>query len=135
MINKKPFSYFRGRMYQDSAVALMLSGDFKVTMSGRLAKENAAVIQSAREGAAEALGEETQRPVAVLAYNCAGRRSKLENMEDELAAIQEAIGKTVPLFGCYNAGEIGPLDASEKRSDALCGGSGWHVMFTMIWKD
>ena len=128
------FVYFRGQMYQDSAVALMLSGDFKVTMSGRLAKENAAVIQSARDGAAEAMGATKRQPVAVLAYNCAGRRSKLDNMDDELAAIQEAIGKSVPLFGCYNAGEIGPLDASEKRSDALCGGSGWHVMFTMIWK-
>ena len=129
------FVYFQGRMYRDSAVALMLSGDFRVSMSGRLAQENAAVIRTAREGAAEALGQAKKPPIAVLAYNCAGRRGRLDNMEDELTAIQEVIGKTVPLFGCYNAGEIGPLDPSEKQSDALCGGSGWHVMFTMIWKD
>ena len=113
-------------------MGLMLSGDFDVAMSGRLAKENAAVIRSAREGAAEALGKAKRQPLAVLAYNCAGRRSKLNDIHEELAAIQQAIGKTVPLFGCYNAGEIGPVDAAEKRSDALCGGSGWHVMFTVI---
>jgi hypothetical protein len=53
-------------------------------------------------------------------------------MEEELKAIQKAIGPDVPLFGCYNAGEIGPLDASERKPDALCGGSGWHVIFTVI---
>jgi hypothetical protein len=128
------FVYYRGQMYQDSAVALMLSGQFQVTLSGRLAQENAAVIRTAREGAAQAYGKPDAPPVAVLAYNCAGRRSKLDNMEDELQAIQQVIGKTVPLFGCYNAGEIGPLDPVEKQSDARCGGSGWHVMFTMIWQ-
>lgn len=129
------FVYYRGRMYQDSAIALMLSGNFQVSLSGRLAQENDAVIRTAREAAAEALGEHAQRPLAVLAYNCAGRRGRLDNMDDELSAMQEVIGKTVPLFGCYNAGEIGPLDPSEKRTDAFCGGSGWHVMFTMIWQD
>ena len=126
------FVYYRGKMFQDSAVALMLSGDFQVALAGRLAKENAAVIQSAGEGAAEAMAKMKQKPIAVLAYNCAGRRSKLDDMGDELEAIQKEIGATIPLFGCYNAGEIGPLDASENDSDALCGGSGWHVMFTVI---
>ncbi|MFO7903845.1 MAG: FIST N-terminal domain-containing protein [Pirellulaceae bacterium] len=129
------FIYFRGRMYQDSAIALMLSGNFQASLSGRMAQENDAVIRTAREAAAEALGEAPRRPLAVLAYNCAGRRGRLDNMHDELNAMQEVIGKNVPLFGCYNAGEIGPLDPAEKRTDALCGGSGWHVMFTMIWQD
>lgn len=126
------FVYFRGRMYQDSAVALMLSGDFQLTMSGRLAKEKDAVIQTAEDGAREAMKKMKRDPIAVLAYNCAGRRSKLVEMEEELIAIQKAIGPDIPLFGCYNAGEIGPLDASERKPDALCGGSGWHVIFTVI---
>lgn len=129
------FVYYRGRMYRDSAVALLLSGNFRVAMSGRLANEQEAVIRSAREGATQAVQAAGGSPVAVLAYNCAGRRSKLDDMQDELDAIQVGIGTSVPLFGCYNAGEIGPLDASEKKSTALCGGSGWHVMFTAIWKD
>ena len=73
-------------------------------------------------------------PVAALAFNCAGRRSKLESYEEELAAMQKALGKELPLFGCYCAGEIGPVDASEKDPDVLSGGSGWHVMFTVIGK-
>ncbi len=130
------FVYYRGRLYQDSAVALMLSGAFRITMSGRLAQDNAGVIRTAREGAAEALGRvQDKQPLVVLAYNCAGRRSKLEKMEDELAAIQEVIGDKVPLFGCYNAGEIGPLDPVERQAGVRCGGSGWHVMFTMLWRD
>jgi len=36
------------------------------------------------------------------------------------------------LFGCYCAGEVGPLDVSEKPAGVLSGGGGWHVMFTVI---
>ena len=32
---------------------------------------------------------------------------------EELAAIQKSIGKELPLFGCYCAGEMGPLDTPE----------------------
>ncbi len=75
-----------------------------------------------------------RQPIAALAFDCAGCRSKLKNMDDELAAMQEAIGSELPLFGCYNAGEIGPVDASEKNPEVLSGGSGWHVMFTILAK-
>lgn len=126
------FVYFHGNMYQDSAVALMLSGDFRIGIAGRQAKDNDAVISTARVAAAEALDRIKGKPAAVLAFNCAGRRGKLKNMEDELAAMQEALGKKLPLFGCYCAGEVGPLDVSEKKPGVLCGGSGWHVMFTII---
>jgi hypothetical protein len=47
--------------------------------------------------------------------------------------MQEALGGEVPLFGCYCAGEMGPVDMADK-GDALCGGSGWHVMFTVLTK-
>ena len=53
--------------------------------------------------------------------------------EDEFAAIQKAMGKQLPLFGCYCAGEIGPVDSlEEKKPGVLSRGSGWHVMFTVI---
>jgi len=126
------FVYFRGQMYQDSAVAVMLSGDFQVSLAGRQAKDNDAVISTAKDAAAEALAAVKGRPVAALAFDCAGRRGKLKNMDDELAAMQEAIGKELPLFGCYCAGEIGPLDTSPKDPNTLSGGGGWHVMFTII---
>jgi len=103
------FVYFRGEMYEDAAVALMLAGDFDVALSGRMANEEQAVINSAANGAAEALKKTVGDPAVVLSFNCAGRRSKLKNYEDELAAMQGVLGK-----------------------DVLSGGSGWHVMFTTI---
>ena len=129
------FVYFRGQPYQDSAVAILLSGQFRVALSGRLAKDNDAVIRTAEEGMTEALAKSPGKPLAVLAYNCAGRRGKLKDPLDELHAIQKSLGTDTPLFGCYNAGEIGPLDATEKQPDALSGGSGWHVMFTVLTRE
>jgi hypothetical protein len=128
------FVCFRGKLYEDSAVALMLAGDFNVSLSGRQANVGEKVISSAREGAKEALEGAKGKPVAMLAFNCAGRRSKLDEYDDELAAMQEAIGRDLPLFGCYCAGEMGPVDDPEQSSDAYCGGSGWHVMFTVVSK-
>ncbi len=126
------FIYFQGKMYEDAAVAVMLSGDFRVALAGRQANEEEKVIATAREGAAEALEAVEGEPVCTLAFNCAGRRSKLNDYEEELAAMQEALGRELPLFGCYCAGEMGPVDDPGEPSDALCGGSGWHVMFTVI---
>ena len=68
----------------------------------------------------------------MLAFNCAGRKGKLERIEDELTAIQEALGPDIPLFGAYCAGEIGPPDITDKDPGALSGGVGWHVMFTVL---
>ena len=101
-------------------------------MAGRKAQDNDAVVSTAADGAAEALAKLKGKPTAVLAFNCAGRRGKLKKYEDELAAMQTALGKDLPLFGCYCAGEIGPLDSTENTPDTLSGGSGWHVMFTII---
>lgn len=126
------FVYFQGRMYTDSAIALLLSGDFEVSLSGRQAKENAKVISSAAQSAAEALKNMRAKPFSVLAFNCAGRKGKLDNIEDELKAIQSVIGNDIPLFGAYCAGEIGPADMAEKDPTALSSGVGWHVMFTVL---
>jgi len=126
------FVYFQGRLYTDSAVALLLSGDFEVSLSGRQAKENAKVISSAAQAAAEALENATAKPFSVLAFNCAGRKGKLDNLADELQAIQGVIGTDVPLFGAYCAGEIGPADTAADTASALSSGVGWHVMFTIL---
>ncbi|MHC4425689.1 MAG: FIST N-terminal domain-containing protein [Planctomycetota bacterium] len=126
------FVYFQGQMYTDSAIALLLSGDFEVSLSGRQAKENAKVISSAAQSAAEALKNAKTKPFSVLAFNCAGRKGKLDNIEDELEAIRGVIGNDIPLFGAYCAGEIGPADIAEKDPTALSSGVGWHVMFTVL---
>lgn len=126
------FVYFQGKMYTDSAIALLLSGDFEVSLAGRQAKENAKVISSAFDGAGEALKNMKGRPFGVLAFNCAGRKGKLDEIGDELGAIQSAIGKDIPLFGAYCAGEIGPADIAVEDLAVLSSGVGWHVMFTVL---
>jgi hypothetical protein len=130
------FVYYGGQAHADSAVAVLLSGDFRVSLAGRQANQNERVIATAQQGAAEVMKNAQGKPVAVLAFNCAGRRSKLKKYEDELAAIQKALGRDLPLFGCYCAGEIGPLDVppQDKKPGVLSGGAGWHVMFTVISK-
>ncbi len=129
------FVYFRGELHDDSAVAIMLSGDFRAALAGRQANVNDLVISTARDAAKEVLKSASGEPVAVFAFNCAGRRSKLKKYEDELQAIQDSLGKQTELFGCYCAGEMGPVDDPQQRAKALCGGAGWHVMFTVITKN
>ncbi len=129
------FIYFGGRMYRDAAVALALSGDFQVSLSGRQAKTNEAVIASATEAVTEAKQGLRPKPFAALAFNCAGRKGKLDRIEDELEAIRQVTGSEVPLFGCYCAGEVGPADVTEPAPDALSSGVGWHLMVTMLGRD
>ncbi|MBM4034627.1 MAG: hypothetical protein FJ291_23025 [Planctomycetes bacterium] len=124
------YVYFQGRMFQDSAVALMLSGALRTAMVGRQAKEGAQVVATAGEAAASAFQAFRGQPVAVLAFDCAGRKGKLANVEDELLAIRKAVGAELPLFGCYCAGEIGPPEGSKPNSPSV--GVGWHIMLTVI---
>lgn len=126
------FVYFAGQAYEDSAVALVLSGKFAIALAGRQAKDNETVIRTAEEVAAEAAAKSQGQKVIALGFNCAGRRSKLKRIEDELTAIQKALGKDVPLFGCYCAGEMGPVDGPDKKPGVTSGGAGWHLMFTVI---
>ena len=94
------FLHYKGELYSDSAIAIMLSGDFKVALAGRQAKTNDAVIATARDGAAEALKALNAKPIAMIAFDCAGRKGKLDNLGDELKAFQGVTGKDITLFGC-----------------------------------
>ena len=126
------FVYFRGKMLTDAAVGVMLSGNFTVSLAGRQAKSNEKVISTAREGTAEAIKALKGKPIAMLAFNCAGRKGKLENLGDELKAIKDAVGTETPIFGCYCAGEYGPADVAVKTPGLASSGCGWHVMVTII---
>ena len=129
------FVYYQGEMLVDSVVGLHLAGNFKTAMIGRQAKTNDTVIRTAGQGMQEALAmvKNNRQIDGVLAFNCAGRRSKLEQYEDELTAMQKSLGKQLPLFGCYCAGEIGPLDIQTDKKGKI-GGNGWHVMFSVIYE-
>ena len=124
--------YYQGKLYTDSAIAIALTGDFEVAQSGRQAQDNDAVIATAGESSSEALARLDAEPFAVIAFDCAGRMGKLDDPGEELAAIQEVVGTTVPLFGCYCAGEFGPADPKESADGATCRGMGWHVMVSAL---
>ena len=126
------FLHYKGELYSDSAIAIMLSGDFKVALAGRQAKTNDAVIATAKDGAAEALKNLDAKPIAMIAFDCAGRKGKLDNLGDELKAFQGVTGKDITLFGSYCAGEFGPADVTEKTPGVLSSGMGWHAMITFI---
>jgi len=126
--------YYRGELYKDSAVGLAISGDFKVAQSGRQAKSNDKVISTAKEGSATAINELKAKPFALIAYDCAGRMGKVDNLDDELNAIKGNIDVSVPIFGCYCAGEFGPADSTLEKSDGTSTGRGWHVMFSVLGK-
>ncbi len=128
------FIYYRGALYKDAAVALALNGKFTVAQTGRQAKSNDEVISTAREGSATALKALTTTPFALLAYDCAGRMGKVKNINDELNAVKESVGTSVPIFGCYCAGEFGPADSTIEQSDGTSTGRGWHVMFSVLGK-
>lgn len=129
-VSKNPgqnWVYHGSTLHSDAAVGLRLSGGFTLSQAGQQAKTNDAVIASARTCGATVLASLKGAPAGIIVFDCAGRKGKLERLEDELAAIQAAVGREVPLYGVYCAGEIGALDAG---SPAV--GKGWHAMFTIL---
>jgi len=129
------FVYYKGELLTDAAVGLCVSGGFKIAMAGRKAKENDKVISTAKDAAqevADQMKKQGIKPAGYLAFDCAGRKGKLKNVADELAAMKGVMGEAPQLFGTYNAGEIGPADVSEAKTETLSSGVGWHVMLTGI---
>ncbi len=125
------FVIYRGEMIADSVLGILLTGDIKVAQTGMQAKSNDAVLATAKKSSADALKALDAKPVAAVAFDCGGRMGKLDNLEDELKSIQESIGKDIPLFGCYCAGEFGPADATGTEK-GVAYGRGWHIMFTVL---
>jgi hypothetical protein len=129
------FIYYRGRMLSDAAAGVVLSGDFQVALAGRQAKENQAILATAEAAGREALkrlATKNARPALALAFDCAGRKGRLENVADERAAMRRALGKQLPLFGTYGAGEVGPADLGGEKPAAASCGVGWHVVFALV---
>lgn len=71
-------------------------------------EEAVKVAKQAAEKAIEQLG--SSKPKAVIIFNCIARNKLFgERAGDEINAIQEAVGKTVPLIGFYTYGEQAPI--------------------------
>lgn len=78
-------------------------------------------VRVAKGAAENAMGQlEGAAPQAVVIFNCIARNKLFgEHAGDEIAAIQEAIGKEVPLIGFYTYGEQAPL-GGEVRNIERC---------------
>lgn len=75
-------------------------------------------IKAAEEAAEQALSElKGKTPRAVIIFDCIARRKLFGRYaKDEIDAIQNVLGKDVPLIGFYTYGEIAPIgDNAENR--------------------
>jgi len=68
-------------------------------------------IKAAKEAAENALSQlKGVKPKVILVFNCIARNKLLrERKGEEITAVQEVLGKDVPLIGFYTYGELAPL--------------------------
>jgi len=133
--NKNPGQnhvYFRGVCYEDAAMLLTLSGSFQVAVAGRFANQGDTVVKTAEEATADAVKDVKGTPLGMIAFSCAGRKSKLDELDDELNAIQKRFANK-PIFGCFCAGEVGPADPTVDTTNTKCCGSGWYLMLAVLF--
>lgn len=119
---------YDGALVTDSAVLIALDGAVKVHQFGEQARDNAAVLKTAENTAAVLRGQVKTGLVGGLFFDCAGRKGKLESIEEEQAAVLKGMGDGVPFFGVWCAGEIGCADDSA----GVPVGRGWHIMGTVF---
>jgi len=118
-----------GELKTDVGLLLALNGPFKVIQTGDQARDNDAVLKTAEE-TASTLRQGAKTPLkGAIFFDCAGRKGKLESIEEEQEAIAKGLGKGVPFFGIWCAGEIGVA----KDSQGVSVGRGWHIMGTGIY--
>jgi len=133
--NKNPEQnhvYYRGTRYEDAAILLTLTGSFQVAMAGRFANQAETIVKTAEEATTTAVEDVKGTPIGMIAFSCAGRKSKLDELDDELNAIQKQFVER-PIFGCFCAGEVGPGDPAVETTDAKCCGSGWYLMLAIMF--
>jgi len=117
-----------GRLWTDAACALAIDGNLRVIQGGRQAQDNQAVLDTARAVSADLRQASRGTPVALLAFDCAGRKGKLESIDEERLAVLAGIGPDTPVFGVWCAGEIG----CAVDSPTIPVGRGWHIMGTLL---
>jgi hypothetical protein len=91
--------------------SLTFAGDIPQDSVVRLMKANFDRLVDGAQGAAEAsnVGLAGSTPELALLISCVGRKLVLkQRVEEELEAVQEVLGRGVPLAGFYSNGEICP---------------------------
>jgi hypothetical protein len=89
------------------------------------------IINGAKNAAEQAKASlQGAQPQAVVMFSCVGRKLVLgRRIQEEVAVVQECIGKDVPLIGFYTYGEIGPIDKTKKELSA----AKFHNETLVIW--
>ncbi|MCL1920149.1 MAG: hypothetical protein FWG50_03580 [Kiritimatiellaeota bacterium] len=89
------FIHWRGGLYADAAVALMIDGNIASAQNGAQAKDNDAVLATARKVASDLTVSYVNihpSPLGLfLAFDCAGRKGKLDAIDDERKAVIEGL--------------------------------------------
>jgi hypothetical protein len=120
-------AYYQGEVRSDVAVGILLGGDFHLTVAARPGrKDNDEVIRTAVEATKTAKAGLGTKPALGIYFECAGRRRKIQKLSDELDALQDVLGKDLPLIGFYGTGEMGP------GQGGVCTGFGYHAVCCLI---
>lgn len=120
--------FFQGELKEGVAVGILLAGDFNVSaVSGQGHETSEQMIATAVATAKAALEGLKGKPAVGFLFECNGRLGKVKDAADELKALQEVLGKNLPLIGFYGSGEMGP------ERDVVTA-FGWHVVACVIGK-
>jgi hypothetical protein len=101
----------------DAAGSLTFAGDIPMGAQVQLMRANFdRLIDGASQASDDAhRGVERQHPALALLISCVGRRLVLkQRIEEELDAVQETLGASVPLCGFYSYGEIAPFGGLQR---------------------
>ncbi len=120
-------TYFEGEVRGDVAVGILLGGDFKLAICARPGrKDHDEIVRTAVDATKSAKQGLGAKPALGIYFECAGRRGKIKSLQAELDALQEVLGKDLPLIGFYGTGEIGP------KEGGVCKGVGYHAVCCLI---
>jgi hypothetical protein len=122
------FLYYQGRIVRKSNLGILLTGDFQCSFSTKKDNSPEGLITSARDAFEQAMGQKKDDVALALVFDCGGRRGKMgDNLPKELEAMKSVAG-SVPIFGFYGSGEIGPVD-----NDSPARGVGYHLAVCSIF--
>ncbi|MBM4084661.1 MAG: hypothetical protein FJ272_07720 [Planctomycetes bacterium] len=127
--------YYQGKVVPQGALALLLTGNFRVGLAAASAGWNTGspddICRTAKEGLEAALKSLGTKPALVLAFDCGGRLGLISKggpsyAGGELAQIKPLIG-AAPLLALYGSGEIG-----HTQPDKPAEGVGFHIAYVLL---
>lgn len=122
------FLYNAGQIVRKSNIGILLTGDFKCSFSTKKDNSPEGLITSARDAFKQSVGQKKDDAALAFVFDCGGRRGKMgESLPKELEAMKVVAG-SVPIFGFYGSGEIGPVD-----NDSPSRGVGYHLAVCSIF--